>query len=124
MYPAVAKYYAFTFGHSTGFSDKDDVRELTKSRRVQDTPGKLNKPLTNPNLITQKAINVYTPAENQSEVLGTLEKNLHSPIIGKLKDRLSNTWYVVNVGGSFALYQQAVLQNRHWYPSADLSSSA
>lgn len=48
--------------------------------------------------VYQKAINVYTPADNQSEVFGTLEENLCYPRIGKLKDRLNNTWYVVNVG--------------------------
>lgn len=65
---------------------------------MQDTLGELNKPLTNQNLITQKATNVYIVADSQSEVFGTLEENLRYPIIGKLKDRLNNTWYVVNVG--------------------------
>lgn len=30
--------------------------------------------------------------------MGTLEGNLRYPIIGKLKDRLNNTWYEVNIG--------------------------
>lgn len=74
------------------------MRELKKSRKVQDDLGELNKPLTNQNLITQKTIDVYTAADKDSEVLGTLEGNLRYPIIGKLKDRLNNTWYEVNIG--------------------------
>ncbi|MCU7060960.1 polysaccharide deacetylase family protein [Serratia ureilytica] len=98
VFPADAEYYEFKFGHGTGFIDKDDVRELKKSRKVQDDLGELNKPLTNQNLITQKAIDVYTAADKDSEVFGTLEGNLRYPIIGKLKDRLNNTWYEVNIG--------------------------
>lgn len=98
MFPADAEYYEFKFGHGTGFIDKDDVRELKKSRKVQDDLGELNKPLTNQNLITQKTIDVYTAADKDSEVFGTLEGNLRYPIIGKLKDRLNNTWYEVNIG--------------------------
>ncbi len=98
VFPADAEYYEFKFGHGTGFIDKDDVRELKKSRKVQDDLGELNKPLTNQNLITQKTIDVYTAADKDSEVLGTLEGNLRYPIIGKLKDRLNNTWYEVNIG--------------------------
>lgn len=98
VFPADAEYYEFKFGHGTGFIDKDDVRELKKSRKVQDDLGELNKPLTNQNLITQKTIDVYTAADKDSEVFGTLEGNLRYPIIGKLKDRLNNTWYEVNIG--------------------------
>lgn len=100
VFPAVAEYYEFKFGHGTGFIDKNDVHKLKRPRKVkvQDPLGELNKPLTNQNLITQKATNVYIVADSQSEVFGTLEENLRYPIIGKLKDRLNNTWYVVNVG--------------------------
>ncbi|WP_414161143.1 polysaccharide deacetylase family protein [Serratia sp. BNK-12] len=98
VFPADAEYYEFKFGHGTGFIDKDDVRDLKKSHKVKDDLGELNKPLTNQNLITQKAINVYTDADNTSDVFGVLEENLRYPIIGKLKDRLNNTWYEINIG--------------------------
>ncbi|HGM5492223.1 TPA: polysaccharide deacetylase family protein [Serratia fonticola] len=98
MFPADAEYYELKFGHGTGFIDKDDVRAISKTRKVKDDLGDLNKPLTNQNLITQRAINVYTAADNKSEIFGVLEENLRYPIIGKLKDRLNNTWYEVNIG--------------------------
>ncbi|TQI82133.1 peptidoglycan/xylan/chitin deacetylase (PgdA/CDA1 family) [Serratia fonticola] len=98
VFPADAEYYEFKFGHGTGFIDKDDVRAISKSRKVKDDLGELNKPLTNQNLVTQRSINVYTAADNKSEVFGVLEENLRYPIVGKLKDRLNNTWYEVNIG--------------------------
>jgi peptidoglycan/xylan/chitin deacetylase (PgdA/CDA1 family) len=98
MLPADAEYYELKFGYGTGFIDKDDVRAISKTRKVKDDLGDLNKPLTNQNLITQRAINVYTAADNKSEIFGVLEENLRYPIIGKLKDRLNNTWYEVNIG--------------------------
>ncbi|WP_199062745.1 polysaccharide deacetylase family protein [Serratia sp. ASV30] len=98
MFPADAEYYELKFGYGTGFIDKDDVRAISKTRKVKDDLGELNKPLTNQNLITQRAINVYTAADNKSEIFGVLEENLRYPIIGKLKDRLNNTWYEVNIG--------------------------
>lgn len=98
MFPADAEYYELKFGHGIGFIDKDDVRAISKTRKVKDDLGDLNKPLTNQNLITQRAINVYTAADNKSEIFGVLEENLRYPIIGKLKDRLNNTWYEVNIG--------------------------
>ncbi|CAI2056416.1 Poly-beta-1,6-N-acetyl-D-glucosamine N-deacetylase precursor [Serratia fonticola] len=98
MFPADAEYYELKFGYGTGFIDKDDVRAISKTRKVKDDLGELNKPLTNQNLITQRAINVYTAADNKSEIFGVLEENLRYPIIGKLKDRFNNTWYEVNIG--------------------------
>lgn len=98
VFPADAEYYEFKFGYGTGFIDKNDLRPIKKSRKVKDALGELNKPLTNQNLITQRPINVYTAADNNSEIFGVLEENLRYPIIGKLKDRLNNTWYEVNIG--------------------------
>lgn len=98
VFPADAEYYELKFGHGTGFIDKDDVRAISKSCKVKDDLGALNKPLSNQNLVTQRPINVYTAADNKSEIFGVLEKNLRYPIIGKLKDRLNNTWYEVNIG--------------------------
>jgi len=98
VFPADAEYYELKFGHGIGFIDKDDVASLGKARKVKDDLGELNKPLSNQNLITQKAINIYTDADNKSEIFGILEENLRYPIIGKLKDRLNNTWYEINVG--------------------------
>jgi peptidoglycan/xylan/chitin deacetylase (PgdA/CDA1 family) len=99
VFPAVAEYYEFKFGHGTGFIDKNDVRGVSKSRKkIKDDLGELNKPLTNQNLITPRPINVYTAADNKSEIFGVLDENLRYPIIGKLKDPLNNTWYEVNIG--------------------------
>jgi len=99
VFPAVAEYYEFKFGHGTGFIDKNDVRGVSKSRKkIKDDLGELNKPLTNQNLITPRPINVYTAADNKSEIFGVLDENLRYPIIGKLKDSLNNTWYEVNIG--------------------------
>ncbi|MHA7848372.1 polysaccharide deacetylase family protein [Serratia sp. D1N4] len=99
VFPAVAEYYEFKFGHGTGFIDKNDVRGVSKPRKkIKDDLGELNKPLTNQNLITPRPINVYTAADNKSEIFGVLDENLRYPIIGKLKDPLNNTWYEVNIG--------------------------
>lgn len=98
VFPAEAEYYEFKFGNGTGFIDKEDLRSVGKSRKVNDSLGELNKQVTNQNLITQKPINVYTKADSDSETFGVLEENLRYPIIGKLKDRLNNTWYEVNIG--------------------------
>ena len=65
MFPADAEYYEFKFGHGTGFIDKDDVRELKKSRKVQDDLGELNKPLTNQNLITQNDRRLHRGGQGQ-----------------------------------------------------------
>ena len=99
VFPAAAEYYEFKFGHGTGFIDKNDVRSISKSRKkMKDSLGELNKPLTNQNLITPRPTKVYTAADSESEVFGVLEENLRYPIIGKLKDRFDNTWYEVNIG--------------------------
>lgn len=102
VFPTQTEYYAFKFGHGTGFIDKNDVRGLKKARKLQDHLSELNKPSTNQNVITQKAINVYTDADNNSEVLGRLEENLRYPLIGKLQDRQNNTWYEINIGERLA----------------------
>ncbi|VEA69919.1 Poly-beta-1,6-N-acetyl-D-glucosamine N-deacetylase precursor [Serratia rubidaea] len=100
VFPADAEYYELKFGHGVGFIDKDDVERLNRAQaeKVKDPLGELNKPLTNQNLITRQAINVYTAADNKSEIFGILEENLRYPIIGRLKDRLNNTWYEINLG--------------------------
>ncbi|MFC0226418.1 polysaccharide deacetylase family protein [Serratia aquatilis] len=98
VFPAEAEYYEFKFGNGTGFIDKEDVRSVAKSRKGNDSLAELNKQVTNQNLITQRPINVYTRADSDSETFGVLEENLRYPIIGKLKDRLNNTWYEVNIG--------------------------
>lgn len=102
MFPTQTEYYAFKFGHGTGFIDKNDVRGLKKARKLQGHLSELNKPSTNQNVITQKAINVYTDADNGSEVFGRLEENLRYPLIGKLQDRQNNTWYEINIGERLA----------------------
>lgn len=102
VFPTQTEYYAFKFGHGTGFIDKNDVRGLKKTRKLQDHLSELNKPSTNQNVITQKAINVYTDADNGSEVFGRLEENLRYPLIGKLQDRQNNTWYEINIGERLA----------------------
>lgn len=98
VFPADAEYYEFKFGQGIGFIDKGDVKSSSKSRKLKDELGELKKPLTNQNLITSRPINVYIAADNKSEIFGVLEENLRYPIIGKLKDRLNNTWYEVNIG--------------------------
>lgn len=98
MLPATADYYEFRFGHGNGFVESHAVLPLKKSRQLQDDLGELNKPPTNQNLLTQKPVNIYVAADVKSAVFATLEANLRYPIISKLKDRLNNTWYEVNIG--------------------------
>ncbi len=98
MIPATTKYYEFRFGHGIGFIERDNVLPLKKSRKIKGDLSDLNKPLTNQNLLTQKPVRIYMAADLKSTVFATLAANLRYPIIGKLKDRLNNTWYEVNVG--------------------------
>ncbi len=96
--PAAAEYYEFKFGNGTGFIDKDDLRNIKKERKNNDILGDLNKPLPNQNIIIKRETPVYLAADVDSEQFATLVDNLRYPIVGKLKDRLSNTWYQVNIG--------------------------
>lgn len=56
--------------------------------------GDLNKPLPNQNILTMREAKVYLAADVRSEQFAVLAENLRYPIVGKLKDRLSNTWYL------------------------------
>ncbi|WP_050106519.1 polysaccharide deacetylase family protein [Yersinia alsatica] len=96
--PAAAEYYEFKFGNGTGFIDKDDLRDIKKERKNNDILGDLNKPRPNQNIIIKRETPVYLAADVDSEQFATLVDNLRYPIVGKLKDRLSNTWYQVNIG--------------------------
>lgn len=58
----------------------------------------MNKPLPNQNIIIKRETPVYLTADVDSEQFATLGENLRYPIVGKLKDKLSNTWYQVNIG--------------------------
>ncbi len=39
MFPADAEYYELKFGYGTGFIDKNDVRAISKTRKVKDDLG-------------------------------------------------------------------------------------
>ncbi|BCU91912.1 polysaccharide deacetylase [Yersinia pseudotuberculosis] len=96
--PVIAEYYEFKFGNGTGFIDKDDLREINKAQKNNDMLGDLNKPLPNQNILTMREAKVYLAADVRSEQFAVLAENLRYPLVGKLKDRLSNTWYQVNIG--------------------------
>ncbi|KEY60730.1 poly-beta-1,6-N-acetyl-D-glucosamine N-deacetylase [Serratia sp. DD3] len=99
VFRADAQYYEFKFGHGTGFIDKANVRPIIKSRQVKDDSKELSKQPANPqHLITQRPTQVYSTPDAQSKVFAVLEENLRYPIIGKLKDRMHNTWFEVNIG--------------------------
>ncbi|EKN4207509.1 polysaccharide deacetylase family protein [Yersinia ruckeri] len=98
VFPAAAEYYEFKFGHGIGFIDKDDLKEVNKARKTNDSLGDLNKPLPNQNILIKRETRVFVAPDTDSEEFGVLEENLRYPIIGKLKDRLNNSWYQVNIG--------------------------
>lgn len=97
--PTVADYYEFTFGFGNGFIDKAHLKPVSATRRVEDRLGDLHNPLTNQNLLTFQDVTIYSGPANDSDPLGTLAANLRYPIIGKLKDRLNQTWYQIRIGG-------------------------
>ena len=97
--PTVADYYEFTFGFGNGFIDKAHLGPVPDNRRVDERPAELNKPLTNQNLLTFEDITVYSGPADDSVPFGTLAANLRYPIIGKLKDRLNQTWFQIRIGG-------------------------
>ncbi|WP_213715192.1 polysaccharide deacetylase family protein [Cedecea lapagei] len=96
--PTPADYYEFNFGFGTGFIDKAHLGTVKGKQRVEDRLGDLNNPLSNQNLITFRDVAIYSEPATSSAVFGTLADNLRYPIIGKLKDRLNQTWYQIRIG--------------------------
>ncbi|NCH55901.1 polysaccharide deacetylase family protein [Cronobacter muytjensii] len=96
--PIAADYYEFRFGFGTGFIDKNHLTDVQGNNRVKDSLGDLNKPLSNQNLITWRDVTVYNEPYINSAPLGTLAENLRYPVVGKLKDRLNQTWYQIRIG--------------------------
>ncbi len=100
--PTVADYYEFSFGFGMGFIDKSHLEPVQGKQRVADRLGDLNKPLSNQNLITIRDIPLYNAPSVGSAPFGTLSANLRYPVIGKLKDRLNQTWYQIRIGERLA----------------------
>ncbi|NIF33141.1 polysaccharide deacetylase family protein [Enterobacter sp. Cy-643] len=96
--PTSADYYEFNFGFGTGFIDKAHLGPVKGKQRVEDRLGDLNNPLSNQNLITFRDVAIYSEPATSSSVFGMLADNLRYPIIGKLKDRLNQTWYQIRIG--------------------------
>ncbi|WP_333870631.1 polysaccharide deacetylase family protein [Kosakonia cowanii] len=100
--PGEEDYYAFRFGFGSGFIDKGHLVTVTGNKRVQDSLGDLNKPLSNQNLITWQDTPLYNAPDKTSPQFGTLAQNLRYPIIDKLKDRLNQTWFQIRIGNRLA----------------------
>lgn len=100
--PGEEDYYAFRFGFGSGFIDKGHLGTVTGNKRVQDSLGDLNKPLSNQNLITWQDTPLYNAPDKTSLQFGTLAQNLRYPIIDKLKDRLNQTWFQIRIGNRLA----------------------
>ncbi|MFI8317957.1 polysaccharide deacetylase family protein [Kosakonia cowanii] len=100
--PGEEDYYAFRFGFGSGFIDKGHLGTVTGNKRVQDSLGDLNKPLSNQNLITWQDTPLYNAPDKTSPQFGTLAQNLRYPIIDKLKDRLNQTWFQIRIGNRLA----------------------
>jgi len=100
--PGEEDYYAFRFGFGSGFIDKGHLGTVTGKKRVQDSLGDLNKPLSNQNLITWQDTPLYNAPDKTSPQFGTLAQNLRYPIIDKLKDRLNQTWFQIRIGNRLA----------------------
>lgn len=100
--PSEEDYYAFRFGFGSGFIDKGHLGTVTGNKRVQDSLGDLNKPLSNQNLITWQDTPLYNAPDKTSPQFGTLAQNLRYPIIDKLKDRLNQTWFQIRIGNRLA----------------------
>ncbi|EKM0363704.1 polysaccharide deacetylase family protein [Cronobacter turicensis] len=96
--PIAADYYEFRFGFGTGFIDKAHLTDVQGSNRVKDSLGDLNKPLSNQNLLTWRDVTIYNEPDVNSAPFGTLAENLRYPVVGKLKDRLNQTWYQIRIG--------------------------
>jgi len=100
--PGEEDYYAFRFGFGSGFIDKGHLGPVTGNKRVQDSLGDLNKPLSNQNLITWQDTPLYNAPDKTSPQFGTLAQNLRYPVIDKLKDRLNQTWFQIRIGNRLA----------------------
>lgn len=100
--PGEEDYYGFRFGFGSGFIDKGHLGPVTGNKRVQDSLGDLNKPLSNQNLITWQDTPLYNAPDKTSPQFGTLAQNLRYPIIDKLKDRLNQTWFQIRIGNRLA----------------------
>lgn len=95
--PVDAEYYEFRFGNGTGFIDRDDLRASAALKPPKDSLGDLNKK-NYQNLITVRPAPVYAAADAKSAPIAMLEENLRYPVVDKLKDRLNQTWYEINIG--------------------------
>ena len=100
--PGAEDYYAFHFGFGNGWIDKGHLALVNGKRRVMDSLGDLNKPLSNQNLITWRATPLYNAPATASPPFGTLAGNLRYPILSKLKDRLNQTWFQIRIGDRLA----------------------
>ena len=100
--PGAGDYDEFRFGYGVGFIDKGHLTPVQGAKRVEDSLGDLNKPLTNQNLVTWKDTPLYSAADARSPQVGVLAENLRYPVLNKLKDRLNQTWYQIRLGQRLA----------------------
>ena len=100
--PGNGDYDEFGFGHGVGFIDRGHLAPVQGNKRVKDSLGELNKPISNQNLITWKDTPLYSDADASSPQVGVLAENLRYPVLNKLKDRLNQTWYQIRLGERLA----------------------
>lgn len=100
--PMAAAYYEFRFGFGTGFIDRQHLTAVKGKQRVEDRLGDLHRPLSNQNLVTWQDTRLYSAPDIHSAPFGMLTDNLRYPLIGKLKDRLNQTWFQIRIGDRLA----------------------
>lgn len=93
--PGTEERDAIAFGFGSGFIDKHALGDSA------DAPSAPEGPLTpcpRRNLITPRAVTLYTAPDDDSPTMGVMAGNLRYPIAGQRHDRFNHLWYEISLG--------------------------
>lgn len=83
------------FGFGTGFIDKHALGAPADGPSAYDSP---IMPRPRRNLITPRAVTLYTAPDDDSPTMGVMAGNLRYPIAGQRHDRFNHLWYEITLG--------------------------
>lgn len=93
--PGTQERAALAFGFGTGFIDKHALGAPADGPSAQESP---LTPCPRRNLITPRAVTLYTAPDDDSPTMGVMAGNLRYPIAGQRHDRFNHLWYEISLG--------------------------
>lgn len=93
--PGTEERAALAFGFGTGFIDKHALGAPADGPSAQESP---LTPCPRRNLITPRAVTLYTAPDDDSPTMGVMAGNLRYPIAGQRHDRFNHLWYEISLG--------------------------